>query len=164
MKLEKMVNYGIPIFAGLMLVEMVGVTFLQIVSREFFNYSINWSDEITQFCMMWMTFIGAIWVTKHERHINTGVKFHSKLNQRLVFLIDSFLALVIVGIAAVVAYQNVIFSIESMNVDSLAIPGLKMGWVYIVISVFMLAVSYFYTKRFFKDLARVFKKESESAE
>jgi TRAP-type C4-dicarboxylate transport system permease small subunit len=164
MKLEKIVNYGIPIFAGVMLIEMVGVTFLQIVLREFFDYNFNWSDEITQYCMMWLTFIGSIWVTKYERHISTGIKFQSKLSPRLVSLIDSFLELVIVGVAAVVAYQNTIFSIDSLSMDSTAIPGLKMGWIFIVLPVFMLTVCYYYTKKFFKDLVRVFKKDGESTE
>jgi TRAP-type C4-dicarboxylate transport system permease small subunit len=162
MNLDKLVDRGIPILSGVLLVEIVGVTFLQIVLREFFNFSMNWSDEITCLCMTWLTLIGSIWVTKNDKHLNTGLKLHRKLKKRQICLIDCILALVIVSIAAVVAYQSAVFSFSAMHMDFLSMPGLKMGWAFIALPIFMLAVCYYYTKSFLKNLVLVFKKDSNS--
>jgi C4-dicarboxylate transporter DctQ subunit len=162
MKPEKLVSCGIPILSGVLLAGIVGVTFLQIVLREFFNFSLNWSDEISQFCMTWLALVGSIWVTKNDKHLNTGIKLHRKLRKRQICLIDAILALVIVGIAAVVAYKSAIFSFSAMGMDFLSLPGLKMGWAFIALPLFMLAVCYYYTKSFFKNLVLVFKKDSNS--
>jgi TRAP-type C4-dicarboxylate transport system permease small subunit len=91
MKPEKIVNSGIPILGGILLLFMVTVTFLQIILREFFNFSLNWSDEVTQLCMTWMVLFGSIWATKNNHHLNIGFKLHQKLNNRQILLIDSFL-------------------------------------------------------------------------
>ena len=92
MKSEKLINSGIPILCGVLLILIVSLTFLQIVLRQFFKFSLNWSDEVSQFCMTWMVLFGSIWATKNGQHLNTGFKLHKKLNKRLSGLIDGILA------------------------------------------------------------------------
>jgi TRAP-type C4-dicarboxylate transport system permease small subunit len=159
MKLEKIINFGIPILAGVLLLLMVLVTFLQIVLREFFNFSLNWSDEVSQFCMTWLALFGSIWVTKNDQHLNTGLKLHRKLNEKQVCLIDGILALLIVIIAAVVTYQTAIFSFSAMSIESLSLYWIKMGYIFIALPILMLAVFYYYLKNLFKNVLFIFKKD-----
>jgi TRAP-type C4-dicarboxylate transport system permease small subunit len=159
MKLEKLINFGIPIISGALLVIIVTVTFFQIVLRNCFDFGLPWYDDVSQFSMSWMVLFSTIWVTKNNQHLNTGVKLHQKLNKRSVCLIDGILDLMIAIIAAVVAYQSAIFAFLSMNVESLAIPWLKMGYVFIMLPIAMLGVFYYYLKNFFKKLASLFKRD-----
>jgi TRAP-type C4-dicarboxylate transport system permease small subunit len=158
MKIEKIFNTVISILSGTLLLGMVTVTFLQIVVRQFFDISLNWTDEVTQYFMTWLALLGSIWVTKNNRHLNTGFKMHRKLNERQICLIDGILALIIVGVAALVAYQSVMFSFLAMDVESLSLPWLKLGYVFIALPIFMLAVCYYYLKIFYKNFIRLFKK------
>jgi C4-dicarboxylate transporter DctQ subunit len=159
MKLSRLLDSGIPIFSGVLLILMITFTFLQIILRELFSYSLNWSDETTQFSMVWMTLFGSIYLTKHDQHINTGLKLHQKLNKRLIGLIDGIMALGIVICAAVVAYQSALFVLITINCESNSLPWLKMGYVYIAVPIFMLTLSYYYLKSFFKNLTLIFKKD-----
>jgi TRAP-type C4-dicarboxylate transport system permease small subunit len=159
MKPEKLVNSGIPILCGVLLLLITSFTFIQIVLREFFNFSFNWTDEVSQFCMMWLALFGSIWLNKHERHLNTGLKLHRKLNQKLVCLIDCILALAIVGFAAVAAYQGAIYVFMTLNQASLSLDWLKMGYVFIAVPIFMVVACYYYLKSFFKNVKQIFKKE-----
>jgi C4-dicarboxylate transporter DctQ subunit len=159
MKFEKITNSIIPIFGGIMLLTIVMLTFLQIVLREFFGFSLSWSDEVVQFCISWLTLFGSIWVTQNNRHLNTGLKLHQKLNEKLIYLIDSILALLIATIAVVVAYQTAIFSLKAMDFESFSFSWLKMGYVFIAVPVFMLAVCYYYLKSFFDNITHMFKKD-----
>jgi TRAP-type C4-dicarboxylate transport system permease small subunit len=159
MKLEKLINSGIPFISTVLLVLVTTVIFLQVILREFFGFSINWSEEVAQFCMMWMTLFGSIWLTKHNRHINTGLKLHQKLNERTIGLIDSILALVTVITAAVIAYYSAIFSFSTMGTESISLPWLKMGYVYIALPLFMLTMCYYYLKNFLKNVTLIFKKK-----
>jgi TRAP-type C4-dicarboxylate transport system permease small subunit len=156
MKLNRLVNSFIPNSCAGLLFLMVSFIFSQIVGREIFNFSLNWSDEGSQFCMMWMVLLGSIYLTKYDRHLNTGLKLHRKLNERLVALIDGILALATVVSAAVVAYQSAIFSFSGFKAVSL--PWLNMMYVYIALPIFMLAFCYYYLKSFFKNLVLFFKK------
>jgi TRAP-type C4-dicarboxylate transport system permease small subunit len=159
MKLGKLIDPGIPIFGGALLAMMVVLTFLQIVLRECFHLTLNWSDEVARFCLTWLALFGSIWATKNNQHLNTGLKLHKKLNERQISLIDGILDLVIAFIAAVVAYQTAIFAFTTMGADSLSIPWLKMGYVFIALPLFMLAVVYYYLISFFKNITRNFKKK-----
>jgi TRAP-type C4-dicarboxylate transport system permease small subunit len=157
--MKKLINLGIPIICVVLLSLMIVFTFLQIVLRQFSNFSLSWSDEVSQFCMSWLTLFGSIWVTKNDQHINAGLKLHRKLNQRQICLIDGILAFLIAVIAAVVACQSTRFAFMSMSISSLSLNWLKMGYIFIALPLAMLAVFYYYLKSFFKNFACVFKKK-----
>jgi TRAP-type C4-dicarboxylate transport system permease small subunit len=159
MRTEKLINSGIPVFCGILLFIMVLLTFLQIVLRNFFDTGIAWSDDVSQFSMSWMALLGSIWLTKNGKHLNTGLKIHRNLNKRQVGLIDNLLSLVIVGVAAVMTYQTTITSLTAMRVESIALPWLKMGYVYIALPLFMVAVCFYYLKNFIQNLALIFKRD-----
>jgi TRAP-type C4-dicarboxylate transport system permease small subunit len=159
MKFEKVIDSVIPILGGMLLLIIVFLTFLQIVLREFFDFSLNWSDEIGQYCTSWLALAGSIWVTQNNRHLNTGLKLHQKLNEKMICLIDGLLALLIVMVAAVVAYQTALFAFMAMGIESVSLRWLKMGYVYIAVPLFMLAVCYYYLKSFFKNIRRMFRKD-----
>jgi TRAP-type C4-dicarboxylate transport system permease small subunit len=159
MKFEEIIDSGIPSLGGMLLLIIVVVTFMQIVLREFFDFSLSWSDDIAQFCMSWLTLVGSIWVTQNNRHLNTGLKLHQKLNEKITCLIDGLLALLIVIIAAVVAYQTVLLAFMAMGIESVSLRWLKMGYAYIAVPFFMLAVCYYYLKNFFENILRMFRKD-----
>jgi TRAP-type C4-dicarboxylate transport system permease small subunit len=159
MKLEKIINSGIPILCGMLLVVMVGLTFMQVMLRNCFDSGMNWSDEVSQFCMTWLVLFSMIWATKNDQHLNTGLKLHQKLNKKLVYLIDDILALLIGITTARVAYQSAIFAFRAMSYESLSLSWLKMGYVFIAMPISMLGVSYYYLKNFLKNLASLLKKD-----
>jgi TRAP-type C4-dicarboxylate transport system permease small subunit len=157
MKLEKIINSGIPIFCGTLLFLIVILTFMQVILRNCFNSNLNWSDEISQFSMMWLVLFGIIWATKNDRHLNTGFKLHKKLNKKLIGLIDCILDLLLSGVAGVVVYQSAVFTILVMGTASLSLSWLKMGYIVILMPLSMLGVCYYYLKSFCKNLVSIFK-------
>jgi TRAP-type C4-dicarboxylate transport system permease small subunit len=159
MKLGKLVDSGVPIICGILLVLIVTLTFIQIVLRDCFNVGLPWYDDVSQYFMMWIVLFSTIWLTKNNQHLNTGLKLQQKFNKSLVFLIESILSLMIAGIAGVVSYQSAIFAWESLSIDSIALPWLKMGYVFVMLPVAMLSVTYYYLKNFFRDLISLLKKD-----
>ena len=159
MKIGKIINSGIPILCGALLVVMIGLTFLQIILRNLFSSGMRWSDEISQFCMTWMVLFGSIWASKNNLHLNTGLKLHKKLNEKQVRLIDSLLDLLLVVVGAVVAYQTAMFAFVALGIDSLSLPWLKMGYVAIAMPIAMLGLCYYSLKSLFKNLEGIFKND-----
>jgi TRAP-type C4-dicarboxylate transport system permease small subunit len=159
MRLGNLVNSGIPILCGTLLVVIVGLTFLQIVLRNCFNSGMNWSDEISQFCVTWMVLFGSIWASKNNLHLNAGLKIHKKLDERLIRLIDGILDLVLVVVGAVLAYQTIIFTLSALGIESLSLSWVKMGYVFIAMPIAMFGLCYYSLKGFLKNLAGIFKKD-----
>jgi TRAP-type C4-dicarboxylate transport system permease small subunit len=161
-KFRKLVNSGIQTLCGVLLLIIVSVTFIQIILRQFFKFTFNWSDEVAQFCMMWLTLFGSIWVTKKGQHLSTGLKLHKKLNERQSYLVDGILALLIAGTAVVIFYYSIIFSITAMSIESLSLSWLKMGYIFIAMPLVMMFMIYYYLKSFFENIALFFNSYSSS--
>jgi C4-dicarboxylate transporter DctQ subunit len=163
MKYGKLIDIGIPILCGILLIEIVALTFIQIILRQFFDYSLSWSDEISQFCLTWLVLFGSIWAIKNDQHMNTGLKIHQKLNKRQIGLIDGALALLIAAVAAVIVYQTAIFTFQQWHRESISFEWLKMGWIFIAVPVSMMAVIYYNLKKFFNYMRLTFKKDNPFA-
>jgi len=58
------------VVAGILLLVMSVIAFVQVITRYCFFYSLVWSEEITRYCMIWMTFIGAAYAVSKQEHIN----------------------------------------------------------------------------------------------
>jgi TRAP-type C4-dicarboxylate transport system permease small subunit len=159
MKLGKLTNSVIPIFGGVLLAIIVGLTFLQIVFRQFFNFTLNWSDEVAQICMTWLALFGSVWAIQNNQHLSAGIKLHQKFTKKQIYLIDGILALVICGTLAVVVYQNIMFVFSALNTESLSLPWLKMGYIFLALPLTMFALCCYYLKSFFRNITRIFKKD-----
>jgi TRAP-type C4-dicarboxylate transport system permease small subunit len=159
MKLGKIIDVGIPILGGVLLVLIVVCSFLPVILREFFKFGFVWFDDLSQYCMVWMIYVGSIWVTKNNQHLCIGVKLHRNLNKRLVCLIDGILALLIVISVTSIAYNSAIFFLSRLGLESMTIPCIKMGYVYIALPLAMLALGYYYLQSFIKNVLHIFKKD-----
>ena len=89
-----------------MMAAMVALVFANVVSRYVFNYSIIWAEELSQYLMVWITFLGAGLAMREGRHVSVQM-LQDALPPRLVrgarisveFIILGFLAaLVVLGV------------------------------------------------------------------
>jgi C4-dicarboxylate transporter, DctQ subunit len=53
----------------LVLVFIVVVVTGEIISRTFFNQPSLWSYEVTEYTLLWMTFLGTAWTLKEDGHV-----------------------------------------------------------------------------------------------
>ncbi|OEF25528.1 TRAP transporter small permease [Vibrio rumoiensis] len=58
----------------LLLASFVMLLFTQILSRQFFSYSIPWGDEIATYMFIWFAYLGAVVAAKYSAH--NRVSFH----------------------------------------------------------------------------------------
>lgn len=59
---------GLGYIVALVVIIMFGSIFSQVICRYAFNNPINWAEELTQFLMAWMSFLGAaiaVWSWSH---------------------------------------------------------------------------------------------------
>jgi len=52
------------------LLSMVGITFLQVILRNFFNTGIPWAEIASRNGVLWITFLGAMFATRARQHLN----------------------------------------------------------------------------------------------
>src|SRR3990167_3110257 len=52
-----------------MMAAMVALVFTNVVSRYILNFSIIWAEELSQYLMVWITFLGAGLAMREGRHV-----------------------------------------------------------------------------------------------
>jgi len=70
---------------------MVMVSFIQVVFRYVFNYSLSWSEEMARYLFVWIVFLGTPIVQDRKAHLGVDLllsKFHGKSKDMLQLLID----------------------------------------------------------------------------
>ena len=129
------------------MVAMVVMVFGNVVLRYGFNSGITVSDEMSRYCFIWLTYIGAMIAMREHGHlgVDTLVKHLPRLGKQLcLFLSESLMLLC-----------NVLFLIGTWKMHDLQVTnvspvvGISMIWIYgigyvvaIVMGLFNISVLY----------------------
>lgn len=82
---------------------MATLVFANVVARYLFNYSLIWVEELTQYQMIWIAYLGAGLALREGRHVAVDL-FGQALPPRLRRSLRVALGLVMVAFLAVLAY------------------------------------------------------------
>jgi C4-dicarboxylate transporter DctQ subunit len=112
--------------AGLTIGIAVLFTFIAVILRYFFGYSISGLDELTRFLIIWSVFVGGSLAIREEKHITIDLVTASvspkvrAILQGIAYLAGAFFAFYIM----ILGYQVVANSIKvgEISLTSLAMP------------------------------------------
>lgn len=82
----------------LLLVAVFAVVMLQVVTRYVFGSPLAWTEEIARFLLVWLTFVGAGYVTSRRLHIVVDVLV-AKLGKVATVVVDTFAVLTVLLVA-----------------------------------------------------------------
>lgn len=72
-KLSRYLETTLNIFMAVALSLMVVLVFGNVVLRYFFNSGITWSEEMSRYLFVWLTFLGAIGAFKGNEHLGVDM-------------------------------------------------------------------------------------------
>ena len=115
-----------------MMAVMATLVFVNVVTRYVFNFSIIWAEEVSQYLMIWIAYLGAGLALREGRHVAVEMlqdRLPVALGRRLRMAVGG-LALAFLGVVTVLGFQFAVFvwSQEtpvlniSLGIPSLAIP------------------------------------------
>lgn len=112
-----------------MMAAMVVMVFANVVSRYIWNYSFIWAEELSQYLMVWITFLGAGLALREGRHVAVELlqdRLPSKTKRRMRHLVAALIIAFLVALV-VLGFQFALFAWEQetpvMNIP-LGIPYL----------------------------------------
>lgn len=111
-----------------LLAGMVLMVFINVVLRYGFNSGINFSEEMSRYFFVWLTFIGAVLTFNENAHIGveTMVRLFGRRGRLICMLITN---LIILGCAVVFFYGT--WMQHDINASMrAAVVGLSMIWVF----------------------------------
>src|SRR6476620_8151497 len=110
------------------LVAMVFMVFGNVVLRYGFNSGITVSDEMSRYCFIWLTYIGAMIAMRERGHlgVDTLVKHLPRLGKKICLFVSESLML----------FTNVLFFVGTWKMHELQVTnvspvvGISMIWIY----------------------------------
>ncbi|PSJ41379.1 TRAP transporter permease DctQ [Zobellella endophytica] len=118
-----------------LLASFVVILFIQIISRQVFNYSIAWSEELSTYMFVWFVYFGASYATKLAAH--NRVTFQFKLfPPRFAVISEALADLVWVGFNSYFVYLSYDFVFNKMNLFwKSQTLGFPMKYVYMILPI-----------------------------
>lgn len=132
--LEKTLN----IIMAIALAIMVVLVFGNVILRYFFNSGITWSEEMSRYLFVWLTFLGAISAFKNNEHLGVDMVIKRlPIKMKKVTLVISDLMMLFV----LILILDGSWKMTLINIDSKApATGMPLAFVYgtgIIVSVSM---------------------------
>jgi TRAP-type C4-dicarboxylate transport system permease small subunit len=90
-----------------MMAVMVLLVFMNVVSRYIFNHSIIWAEEVSQYLMVWVAFLGAGLALRQGRHVAIEIlqdRLPSKARRMTRHLV-ALLLILFMGILIILGFQ-----------------------------------------------------------
>ncbi len=120
---------------ALFFVSIIAVMQFEILSREFFGSSLPWNTEYCRYALVWVTFLGAVYVRRENAHIQvTALYDFLRKNGRktIVFMLDLLRSLLSLWYWGVLAYGGYSLAERTVRFQS---PAMRLSqyWLYICI-------------------------------
>jgi TRAP-type C4-dicarboxylate transport system permease small subunit len=137
-----------------MMAVMATLVFVNVIARYVLNFSIIWAEEVSQYLMIWIAYLGAGLAMREGRHVAVEM-LHDRLSgalSRRVRMAVGGLVLVFLGAVTVLGFQFVVFvwpqETPVLNI-SLGIPSLAIPIGTLLFAVHLLLIFRSYTDRKF---------------
>ena len=114
---------GIDCFTGILTGLMVVFVFMNVVLRTFFNSGLTWSEELSRYLFVYVTYIGAISAMRVNGHlgVDTLISRMRPRVQMVMYVISQLLIAGIMGILVHGTWKMVLQNMESRTA-ALGIP------------------------------------------
>lgn len=123
----------IELFLIGLLVVMVVLTIWAVFARYVLNISPRWTEELSRFIYIWITFLGAFVVLTKDRHVSIDT-FIERLPQRLFVAVDR--VNVVLMLTFLFAMVRGGLQVSKMAMSQIAPgTGIRIGYVYTVIPI-----------------------------
>ena len=115
-----------------MMAVMATLVFVNVVCRYIFTFSIIWTEEVSQYLMIWIAYLGAGLALREGRHVAIELlqdRLPTALERKLRMAVGG-LVLAFLGVVTVLGFQFVVFVWNQetpvlnipLGIPSLAIP------------------------------------------
>lgn len=121
--------------AGIALIVMTVVLFINAVARYFADFAIIGSEELSRYLMVWMTFLGSYVLVRVQRHITVDVfaRLVPPAVARAVQMLCAIVGVITLGYVAYLGWELASFVMGTGQMSS-SLP-IRRGWVYLAIPV-----------------------------
>ena len=124
--------------AGVLLAVMLTVVMSQVVFRYALGSSLSWSEEVSKSLMVWTVFFVAPWAYRNGANVSIGV-LQDGFSARFRAVVQLLLNVIVFWVLARLFWESLFFVERGWSISASSVP-IKMGWVYLVTPVSLVAM------------------------
>lgn len=126
---------------GVLLLCMSAIAFIQVIARYCFFTSFVWSEEISRYMMIWLTFIGSAYAVSKQDHINIDIL--SEYFKKHGFDVRVVLNVLILGFLIVCVFYGIKLVISTYTADQMTPAiGFPMFIVYLIVVISLIVAAF----------------------
>ena len=114
-----------------LMVLMVVVVFANVITRYYLHFSLAWSEEVSRYLLIWITFLGAVLAYVDDEHLGLDMmvaKMPLRMRNGLAVITDG-MVLYAIWLITEGGYSMMV---DSWDWESTTIP-IPLGWAYTII-------------------------------
>jgi TRAP-type C4-dicarboxylate transport system permease small subunit len=92
-----------------LLLGMIGLSFTQVVMRNFFSSGLDWADVTVRHLVLWVGLIGASIGAKEKRHLNIDIASRL-INKKYFHIVEALLCLVTASVSGLLFWASYLFA------------------------------------------------------
>lgn len=127
-----------------LLLGMIGLSFAQIVLRNFFDTGFFWTDELLRLMVLWIAVVGAVAASRTDRHISINL-VDNYLGKRSLALIKVVVHAFSATICALVTWFSIDFVRTSLEYGDVLLGGVPAWWLQLVLPLGFALICYRYS-------------------
>lgn len=133
MKIKHAIDRVLLALSLTMLAVMVVIVIYQVFSRELFNYTPAWSEELSLLLFVWVSFLGIAYGFKEKLHIGVGF-IVSKFSEKVQDVFDYIAKIIVIILGVIMMYYGLEFTVLMSN-STLPGMGIPSSFLYTSIPV-----------------------------
>ncbi len=146
-KLDKFVDIIIVILFTI----IFSVVLLQIFFRYVLNSPLTWSEELSRYLFIWISFLGWTLATRHNTHIRVEFAINA-LPTKIRFIIKIISQIIIIFFVGMLAYLGIRMAARSVDVPTITL-FFTYAYIYAIVPISS-AIILFYTILDFIDMIK----------
>jgi TRAP-type C4-dicarboxylate transport system permease small subunit len=119
---------------GIILFIIFALVLVQVIMRFVFGNPLTWSEELSRYLLIWLTFLGGTVVTRQRSHLEVGANLTAKLSLRGQHIANLVITLLIFFVLCVLLKEGISLAKATMSYDAVSIP-IPMGFVWLALPV-----------------------------
>ena len=134
LRVVDMIDFVAKVVAGSIAAVIVAVMLAQVFFRYIINSSLQWSEELANWGLIWMVFIGSVVLLRHWGHIGipTFINMFPLRARAPLIVLSKLISLIF--LAALVYYGFQVFN-ASFHAESISMGHISTRWVKVAIPV-----------------------------
>lgn len=116
---------------GILLLGGMFIVVLEVLSTYFFNYSLLWVNEISEYILLYIPFLGGAWLLRLNGHVKVDI-LEQFFPQRLQKFLDIVICLIGILISAILIWYGWLNTIDNYTRGVNSLTLLEIPQVYVV--------------------------------